>query len=342
MSIIDIVLSYLPKKRKTPKGWYKFNAICCSHNGESADLRERGGIILTGDSISYHCFNCGFKATYTPGHSLSNKFRKLLDYLNIPGDVKLVINREALALKEFTDAPVRFTAKTKPVVFADKLLPNNSVRLTQNPLSALEQNAVKYIESRGLDIELCEFYVSSNLPDRVIIPYYYNNRLVGYIGRKMTPGSPKYFGDEQPGFVFNVDSLSDESTFALVSEGPFDALSIDGLAILGSDITSEQISIISRIHKTIIVVPDRDANGRKTIDKIFEINETLANPWKISLPDWDISVKDANDAVLKYGKLYTIYSILRGVISDKFTAEVKAKFWFTKEELKKYDYTTKH
>ena len=40
------LLLHLPGKRKqTASGWLSFNAVCCIHNGESADTRGRGGIV---------------------------------------------------------------------------------------------------------------------------------------------------------------------------------------------------------------------------------------------------------------------------------------------------------
>jgi len=80
MSIVaETVLTYIPPKRKkTPSGWISFNAPCCQHNGQTVDTRQRGGIIQEGENISYHCFNCGFKASWQPGRNLSYKFRNLL------------------------------------------------------------------------------------------------------------------------------------------------------------------------------------------------------------------------------------------------------------------------
>ena len=73
MSIVsDILALYLPAKRKTtPSGWTSFNAPCCVHNNENADTRGRGGVIYEGDNVSYHCFNCGFKASWQHGSNLS-------------------------------------------------------------------------------------------------------------------------------------------------------------------------------------------------------------------------------------------------------------------------------
>jgi hypothetical protein len=74
--IIDTVQTFLPPKRKhTPSGWISFNAVCCD------DKRQRGGIILQGDTVSYHCFNCQFKASWQPGRLLTLKFKKFLNFL---------------------------------------------------------------------------------------------------------------------------------------------------------------------------------------------------------------------------------------------------------------------
>ena len=45
--IQSTILTSLPAgKKKTPSGWIAFNAPCCIHNGENADRRKRGGIMI--------------------------------------------------------------------------------------------------------------------------------------------------------------------------------------------------------------------------------------------------------------------------------------------------------
>ena len=50
-TIQDAVRLILPGKRKTnsSSGWISFNAVCCHHNGESADTRGRGGMMMNAD-----------------------------------------------------------------------------------------------------------------------------------------------------------------------------------------------------------------------------------------------------------------------------------------------------
>ena len=72
-SIQQVVFDHLPRQKRSPSGWYSFNAVCCPHNGEGIDKRSRGGVITEGEGISYHCFNCGFTASFTPGRPVSYK-----------------------------------------------------------------------------------------------------------------------------------------------------------------------------------------------------------------------------------------------------------------------------
>ena len=94
--MIDILQYLPPRTRKSPSGWFSFNAPCCIHNGETPDKKKRGGIILDGDDWAYHCFNCNYKARFIYGQQLSLKARNLLKWLGVPHDTIQKINLESL------------------------------------------------------------------------------------------------------------------------------------------------------------------------------------------------------------------------------------------------------
>ena len=95
--VYETLISHLPAKRKTtPSGWLSFNAPCCVHNGTGADTRQRGGIINNEqDGTSYHCFNCGYKASWKPGRRITYKMKRLMQWLNVSDDI---INKISLAV----------------------------------------------------------------------------------------------------------------------------------------------------------------------------------------------------------------------------------------------------
>ena len=151
--------------------------------------------------------------------------------------------------------------------------------------------------------------------DRVIVPFYHKNVIVGWTGRKIRDGKPKYLTTAQPGYVFNIDAQSQDRKYVIVTEGQFDAIAIDGVAIGHNDPNQTQISRISNLGKEVIVVPDNDKPGAQMISAALEAG------WAVSLPDWGPDVKDVADAVKKFGRIYTLFTILqyveRGEVSIK-------------------------
>jgi hypothetical protein len=62
-------------------------------------------------------------------------------------------------------------------------------------------------------------------------------------------------------------------------------------------------------------VPDRDRSGKRLLDKALEYG------WAVSFPLWEPDVKDCADAHQRYGKLYT----LRSILADTETSALKIK-----------------
>jgi hypothetical protein len=321
MSIVDAIYSYLPAKRKsTPSGWTKFNAVCCPHNGNTPDTRQRGGIIRNGDGVSYHCFNCGFKASYVNGRHLTRKMKQFLEWCGAPDDAITKISLEALKVEGDQKTLETISLPTLP----DKELPKDCQTLEQALMSNPEEviGVADYILTRGFDIS-GDWMWSPELPDRLIIPFRYAGRVVGYTGRKITDGKPKYLSEQTPGYVFNLDAQNNDSPIVLVAEGPLDALSIGGVAILGADIMDKQAMLINRLGKRVIVVPDRDADGARTVERAIELG------WSVSMPDWADGVKDCNDALRKHGELWTAYLIMQAAESMELKIRLRMKHWFT-------------
>ena len=319
MSIVDTIYSYLPAKRKlTPSGWTKFNAVCCHHNGSSADTRARGGVIKSPDGVSYHCFNCGFKASYQLGRNLTRKMKQLLGWMGASDDIITKLSFEAMKI----EADQKEIEAVSIPVFEDRPLPEDSILLSADSVSERTIPAIEYVYSRGLTLDDYDFYVSDTLPDRVIIPFKLEGRIVGNTARKLTPSKPKYISDQKPGYVFNLDAQDWNRQMVIAVEGPVDALSIGGVALLGADIMDKQALQLNRLQRRIIVVPDRDRDGERTVEQAIQLG------WSVSMPDWDADIKDANDAVLRYGRLFTLYSIVAAAESYELKIRLRANNWF--------------
>ena len=186
-------------------------------------------------------------------------------------------------------------------------------------------SVLEYMAKRNLNLDDTNYYWSSDLAfrERFVIPFYYEKRIVGYTARTVSNNRVKYLTDSQPGFVFNLDEQNTNKSFCIVCEGPIDAIHIDGCALLGSEINDQQAMLLNKLDKDIFVVPDRDNPGKKLVEQAIE------RGWGVSMPDWDKQINDIGDAVTKYGRLYTLYSISNSAENSPLKIRLRAKKWFT-------------
>lgn len=346
--IINIWTSSRRTKR-SPTGWISGNAPCCTHRGETPDTRGRGGMLPSGGGVSYHCFNCGFTASYQPGWHLNYKIRKLLSWLGTDENSikRLVI--DAIRVKEIVGVPEIKEQENKPIEFKERSLPEGAMSFRElatwhalNDWQDIKElaKAVDYISNRRIHIDITnpdsyDFYITDSTENamnrRVIIPFYWGEKIVGYTGRSLFEKiTPKYWNQMDPGYVFNVNRQKKENKIVIVTEGPFDAMSIDGVAVLHEEITEQQADIIDSLGKEVIVVPDfdlKDYKGRKIWTGSKLADAAIEYGWSVSFPVWNETCKDVNDAVCKYGTLFTLKSIIDGTVSSRLKIELKKKLY---------------
>lgn len=354
------VLSLLPTKRKNSSRWISFNAVCCPHNGESADTRGRGGMLPNADgSVSYHCFNCGFKTGFYPGRPLGFKFRKLLKWLGADDNTVQRLVMEALRLKEITLVEDQLPVPPVDINFKPRELPEESASISElctvirlqldyNSHGVVQESQVMELASeqlidaanylyrdRAVDRKY-EFYLTAdtsyNLHRRVIVPFYWRDKIIGYTARAIADDvKPKYHSNYEPNYVFNTNMQQPGAKFVLVVEGPFDAMAVDGVATLSNDISETQAEIIEDLGRDVIVVPDFDRHidkrGREVWPGETLVNRAIEYGWAVSFPVWreDAECKDVADAVKKYGKLFVLKSIVDAVEKNPVKIKLKSK-----------------
>lgn len=314
------VLSLIPgKKKQTNSGWTSFNAVCCGYRGHKADRRGRGGIKFEGNTNwVMHCFNCGFSCNFTLGKVISPKARQFMIWCGVDNEQVQRWSLESLQNKDLLD----FTQEKKKYEqvsnFKHRPLPKGELLDPANPKHKIY---TEYLNKRKIDLTKYSFTVT---PDdqarnqyRVIVPYTYQGKIVGNTSRFLDNRIPKYLNDQPQGFVFNLDAQNKDWQVCIVTEGIFDALSIDGVAVMHDDISPEQALMLAQLNKRIIVVPDFDKTGFKMIDRALELG------YSVSLPNWEPGIKDVNDAVKKYGKLPTLLSILQSATMSKIKIEIQ-------------------
>lgn len=318
------VINFLPAKRKqSPSGWLSFNAVCCIHNGNNPDKRQRGGLKSTEQGWSYHCFNCGYTASFILGRQLTLKTRRLLTWLGVPDSDIEHLNLESLRHKsihgiiedrqrifnslsaiefdEFDDLPPCSELVTKDMPFYWNYIRSRRVPEDFPIMTAIKNDGIHWVRPF------------------VLVPFTYDNKLIGWTARFLDNKQPKYINHSQPGYVFGTDLLHTNWNYVIVTEGIFDALSIGGLAVMHNTVSDSQARLIRGLGREVIVVPDQDLPGMELVDRAVELN------WAVSMPTWPEGCKDVNDAVIKLGKLGALLTIMQAKETSKIKIEIRKK-----------------
>ena len=332
--VLDYTRSLIPPNWKsTSTGWTSGNCPLCTQNGQPRpDTKKRGGFYFEEEKFQYNCFNCGYKTGWSTGKQLSGRLKQLYSAFGADSadihrlQIELMRERdtaELLMKKSKSDAPVVIDW---PVM----ALPQDSHPVKNFPVTDLEERhvakfvqACEYLVDRELDNWTDWHYSTfSHFRSRVILPFRYKGDIVGYtarwIGNVPNKETTKYYVQQPKNFVFGLDRQHDKK-ITVVVEGQFDAVAIDGVAIGSNNMSPDQAKIITNTGNRIILLPDADRSGMKLVKQAIE------NNWSVSFPPWDDDVKDAADAVKKYGKLFTVKSIIDNAVSNSTKAEVMAK-----------------
>lgn len=332
--LTDAVKQNIGQLKPAPKGWFKRHCMLCQTQGHGKDTRNRFGIQFNPDSIALNCFNCGFSAGYSEGKELSKSFKFFLKHINLDEQfihrIEFEIFKQKNQIRTTKDGEETTESKLRTLFkrWQPCDLPAEALPITTWLEHGLDDEnflgVVNYAVSRKI-YDLDKFYWSPaeefNVNQRLIIPYYFKGDIVGFTARLFYDVDnrqiPKYYQQCPTDFVYNLDNQQDyERKIVIVTEGVLDGWSVDGVAILG-EIGQAKIDIINRLQKQVIVCPDRDKKGWDLVEAAIE------NNWQVSFPKWDSNIKDAAKASEKYGKLLTLYSIIKSAVSGREKIELK-------------------
>lgn len=304
--IYDELLRVIPglSMGRVSSGWMTFNCVACQHNGEPRpDTRRRAGLKLTSENaVVYHCFNCKFATSWKPGQALPKKMKNLLSWCSCDQDTIRKLSFKAWQNISHSTEEV----KEKPIQslsFDKQDLPKGAKSFTRL-FEEHEENihfvkSFEYMMGRG-DV-LCDWdnvYWTPlrdqeilDINKRIIIPFYWGDKIVGYTARSTIGSRNRYINKMPNDYLFNTQIIQPQHQYIIVSEGPFDALSINGVATLGDHVTERQLKWLLNTGKEIICLPDREKQGGTLVDV------ALRNNWYVSFPLWERDIKDAADAV---------------------------------------------
>lgn len=341
MDITQQVLQHLPKNKKTPNGINICCPMCISMGELRNDTRFRGGFKLESDGgFVYHCFNCNFSTRWVYNSNVSKNLENFLNAIGVNTHHIDFLRMKLLKRNE----KIEIISKNDQINEYNEIkLPNGCKSFeywikTGEPTGLFIQ-AYEYLISRGNTIVNGSKYYWSpksilSINQRIVIPFFYKNKLVGYSARRFTNNDKisKYYGEKPSNYLFNQDLLDSDVERIILVEGVLDAISIKSVACLGNTLTDKQVDLLNSSNKEIIVVPDRLKQNyipnwkheKKTLYKVKNkqtgkslIEYALENNWNVSIADWDEGIGDCAEAVKKYGMLYTLESIFESATLNK-------------------------
>lgn len=289
------------------------------------DYKPRGGIKIDNGTVGFHCFNCGADGMFEEGStSISKKFREILNAFQISdeeidavlasnfmaagGLVK--INREDKAITLDT-----LTKNKKSFVTPEVKLPVGSFKINKtNPSSELEQLAVKYLTDRLVINAKHDFFLSldKNYQNRIIIPFLRNDKIIYWQARALYDDmQPRYLNCSihKTAVLYNYSELTRYSALPIfVTEGVFDAIPINGVAIIGSELNNVKVELLKRSKRRVIFVIQRDKNGKQLA------HAALENGFEISFPP--DGYNDVNKAAVETGLSWTLNNIMKNISSS--------------------------
>jgi len=330
--VTDALKKYIPPGTKTsPKGWLSLNCPCCVASGEKRpDDRSRGGLLITPEGgFRYHCFNCTATGAWDPGMTVSKKAEFILRQFGMPPDEIKRVKFKAWQLRGRYEQQGYIQEKPdwQKLDFETHTMPKGAKSFAEwaadpNPPTGFVR-AAEYIQERGdMYLTAHEYYWTGDggLHNRVLIPFFWNRKLVGWNGRLFKGEGRKYYGDIPSNYLFNNHVIFDNNRqYVIVTEGLFDAIGLDCVGALGNELSSVQRQWINAGGKEVIVVPDRNKAGQNLITAAIE------ERWSVSFPVWEQDIEDVGDAIKRYGRLYTLRSVIEGKQTDRVAINVRRK-----------------
>lgn len=335
MDFEQVFRQYVPlPARPSSKGWLGVNCKVCNDHGKKG---TRGGFHFR-DGIGYNCFNCNHAASFTNGQffSPSDELHTVFTSFGIPEDIwnSLVMetlqNRNSGQLDFHKKLVKQNTFEPKTIEMPDFFVP----LLDLDGDSPIRQLAEQHlIEERNIQPDAYPFLIGVKDPNnpysfpwhrRLIIPVFNrNNQMIFYQGRDLMGTSLSKYkscSSERDNVLYGMDQIyTHANTPLFVVEGFFDAFHLSGVAVLGRQLTDGMIHHLNKSIRDKIIIPDRTGDGEQLA------LAGLKQGWKVSTPDFG-GCKDVTDAVVRFGKLYVMKTILDNIHSG-FGAEVHIRMY---------------
>jgi hypothetical protein len=305
--IEDLIRQHVGLGNPDSRGFYSFKCQSCN------DYKVRAGFKFDNGQIGFNCWNCGLSGRFEEySGKMSGNFRKILTSHGVKTDEIDSVLNSAFFIKEKPQKAITLSTlsnintETPPVK-----LPPKSIKLGSAGFESYQEKILNYLLNRKVNVLKYPFYFSleERFIDKVIIPFYRAGKLIYWQARSIDGADKKRYDNaaiSRDAVMFNYDKLYANVNYPLiVTEGVFDALMLDGIALLGSKLTAAKEHVLKSSRRELIFVIDKDKVGKHLGLKAIE------NGWKITFLPTGIS--DLNDCVQKVGLAASAFYLRKNI-----------------------------
>ena len=312
---VGLVSSRLPKFKRVKSNLYNFRCPICG-DSQKTKSKARGYIYEVKANANFRCHNCGASMSF-------NNFLKKIDPVlqkqyamekfkeGHAGGRNFVVDEP-----KFTFIPPKFNKKLELPKASDN--PRSSSYLTKRQIDA----------SKFYYAEKFKKFVNTFKPtfddtrydeERIIIPLYYKNSLIGFQGRSIGWNSVKYItvmiNDDAPK-IYGLDNIRTDAP-VYVTEGPFDSTFIsNSIAMCGADGNVGNWGI-----STPVWVYDNEPRSKEITARI---SNTIDRGESVVIWPANIHEKDINDMVLAG---HDVQSVVESNVYDGLKAKLQFNTW---------------
>jgi transcription elongation factor Elf1 len=285
---IGLVSSRLEKFKRVKSNLYNFRCPICGDSKKNKS-KTRGYLYAVKANTNFKCHNCGASMSL-------NNFLKEVDPA-IHKQYALEKFKSGHTGRNFViDEPdFKFDAPK----FKKKI---NLPKASENP------NSDGYLTARRLDptqfyyAEKFKKFVNTLKPtfddtrydeERIIIPLYYEKKLIGLQGRSVGPNPVKYITvmlDDDAPKIYGLDNIRTDAP-VYVTEGPFDSTFVrNSIAMCGADADVDKWGVSNPVW-----IYDNEPRNREIVNRI---SKTIDSGDSVVIWPNGIDDKDINDMVM--------------------------------------------
>ena len=295
--IVDVISQYVNLKKKGAN----YFGLCPFHNEKSPSFS------VSGDKQMYYCFGCGaggnvitFVMEYE-NYSFAEAVKLLADRAGITLP-EITYSREARALSDLKNTLLEINRLAANYFYYQLKQPNGRIGYEYFKNRALADDTIKhfglgyankvsddlyrYMRSKGYEDSILKetglFFIEERgardkFWNRVMFPILdVNNRVIGFGGRVMGDGEPKYLNSPETKLFDKSRNLyglnfarTSRAGYILICEGYMDVIAMhqagftNAVASLGTAFTSQHALLLKRYANQVILTYDSDGAGTK-------------------------------------------------------------------------------